>query len=662
MPPIPSCASENGFIAYNTDFQAFRDSLTANLPGAIEGVPATLHSRTALILGAGGVARSAAQALCARGASVMIANRNYERGLQLAEEVGCRAIDWAARHNVICDTLINCTSVGMHPNIDESPIHPSFLKPGLTVMDLVYTPETTLLVKEARSRGCHVLTGVDMFVRQAALQFELFTGRAAPLELMRQVVQTRPLAGGLTGPKRGMMDESPSECAMAPANEAIHNLFLIGYRCTGKTTVARILAERIGWKWVDADKAFEERYGRSIRLIFAEEGEAGFREKEAAVLEQLCGCRNQVVATGGGVVLAAANRDRLRAAGRVIWLTADAQTLWRRLQVDTTTPERRPPLAGGGLVEIQQLLEMRRPLYQACADLSVDTTDVSAEVVARRILDFLRSNDFGRAGGVSVRPERGALAPDDCAIRALTRPRRQRDMWTHFMLVFLLLNLFVLGTIVGSLLNVCIHRLPLEKSIMWPGSHCGQCLQAIRWYDNIPLLSYLILRGRCRDCGQRYSARYFLIELLTGLCFAGLFYLEVICDVHGLDPNKIQATRVEWRLSMPTWPAWIVFGYHALLLCFLIVASFCDLDYREIPLSITIPGTVIGLIGAMLLPWPWPLSLYERRAFHDDGTSDPGNATRSRMVGGEPEPQPHTAGSVSLAVLGPVAGRICTGR
>jgi leader peptidase (prepilin peptidase)/N-methyltransferase len=179
-------------------------------------------------------------------------------------------------------------------------------------------------------------------------------------------------------------------------------------------------------------------------------------------------------------------------------------------------------------------------------------------------------------------------------------------MWTHFMLVFLLLNLFVLGTIVGSLLNVCIHRLPLEKSIIWPGSRCSQCLQAIRWYDNIPLFSYLLLRGRCRDCGKRYSARYFLIELLTGLSFAGLFYLEVIRDVHGLDPEKVQLTRVEWRLTLPTWQAWIVFGYHAVLVCFLIVASFCDLDYREIPFSITIPGTVIGLIGATLFPWPWP--------------------------------------------------------
>jgi 3-dehydroquinate dehydratase/shikimate dehydrogenase len=180
---------EEGFIAYNTDYQAVRDSLLANLPGSSDGALGTLQSRTALILGAGGVARAVAHSLRRGGAVVAIANRTYERALQLAEEVGCRAVDWAARHNVICDTLVNCTSVGMHPNVDESPIHPSFLKPGLMVMEVVYTPETTLLVKEARSRGCHVLTGVDMFVRQAALQFELFTGQQAPLELMRRVTQ-----------------------------------------------------------------------------------------------------------------------------------------------------------------------------------------------------------------------------------------------------------------------------------------------------------------------------------------------------------------------------------------------------------------------------------------------------------------------------------------
>src|SRR5260370_36833498 len=106
------------------------------------------------------------------------------------------------------------------------------------------------------------------------------------------------------------------------------------------------------------------------------------------------------------------------------------------------------------------------------------------------------------------------------------------------MLLFLLLMMFVFGTIVGSLLNVCIYRLPLEKSIIWPGSRCGHCLQAIRWYDNIPLLSYLILRGRCRTCRARFSMRYFLIELFTGLAFAGLFYLEVVANIHDLEVLK----------------------------------------------------------------------------------------------------------------------------
>jgi 3-dehydroquinate dehydratase/shikimate dehydrogenase len=178
-----------GFTAFNTDYQAARESLLANLPPGTNGEPASLHSRTALLLGAGGVARAIAHVLHRDGALVAIANRTAERSQKLAEEVGCRSVDWAARHNVICDLLINCTSAGMHPNMDDSPIHASFLKPGLAVMDAVYTPETTLLIKEARSRNCHVITGVDMFVRQAALQFHLFTGREPPLDLMRKVVK-----------------------------------------------------------------------------------------------------------------------------------------------------------------------------------------------------------------------------------------------------------------------------------------------------------------------------------------------------------------------------------------------------------------------------------------------------------------------------------------
>lgn len=179
---------EEGYFASNTDYPALVESLLANMAGTAEHRP-SLGSRVVLLLGAGGVARAAAHALHTQRALVTVANRTVERASKLAAEVGCRYVEWSARHSVVADLVINCTSVGMHPNLDESPLHHSYLKPGLTVCDLVYTPETTLLVKEARSRGAHVITGVDMFVRQAALQFRMFTGLEPPLEVMQSVLR-----------------------------------------------------------------------------------------------------------------------------------------------------------------------------------------------------------------------------------------------------------------------------------------------------------------------------------------------------------------------------------------------------------------------------------------------------------------------------------------
>jgi shikimate kinase len=166
-------------------------------------------------------------------------------------------------------------------------------------------------------------------------------------------------------------------------------IFLVGYRCTGKTTVARLLAERLGLCWLDADAVLEQRAGRTIRAIFAEEGEAGFRLRESAVLADLCRCHGHVIATGGGVVLSPENRVRLREAGTVIWLTADAETIWQRLQADVATADRRPALTVGGLEEIRELLQVREPLYRACADWSVDTPARPPEQVVDRILSAL---------------------------------------------------------------------------------------------------------------------------------------------------------------------------------------------------------------------------------------------------------------------------------
>jgi shikimate kinase len=161
------------------------------------------------------------------------------------------------------------------------------------------------------------------------------------------------------------------------------SVILVGPRATGKTTVARLLAQRLRWGWLDADELLEKRAGCSIRELFGTAGEAAFRDLESAVLDELCSCRRLVIATGGGVVLRPANRERLRAVGRVVWLTADAATLWRRLQGDGTTSERRPDLtASGGLAEVEEVLRVRGPLYQEVAEFSVDTAGRSPEEVA----------------------------------------------------------------------------------------------------------------------------------------------------------------------------------------------------------------------------------------------------------------------------------------
>jgi 3-dehydroquinate dehydratase/shikimate dehydrogenase len=181
--------NDTGWAAHNTDAPAARETIVQNLPPHADGTPSALHGRSVLILGAGGVAKAIAHALRLEVGMMTIANRTAEKAHRLAEQINCRAVDWAARHSVFADLVVNCTSVGMHPNTDETPLHHSFLKPGITVFETIYTPETTLLVKEAQARGCHVISGVEMFVRQAALQFNLFTRREAPLDYMRKVVR-----------------------------------------------------------------------------------------------------------------------------------------------------------------------------------------------------------------------------------------------------------------------------------------------------------------------------------------------------------------------------------------------------------------------------------------------------------------------------------------
>lgn len=169
---------------------------------------------------------------------------------------------------------------------------------------------------------------------------------------------------------------------------------LIGYRGTGKSTVAALLGETLGCGWCDADAELERKLGVTIAKLVREAGEPRFRDEEETVLADLLRRFPGVVATGGGVVLRPANRALLRRAGRpVVWLTATAEAVKRRLAADPTTADRRPALAapGGGdpLAEVETTLAYREPLYRECADVRFDTSAMPPRETVARIVSWL---------------------------------------------------------------------------------------------------------------------------------------------------------------------------------------------------------------------------------------------------------------------------------
>ncbi len=174
----------------NTDYDAALESLKEGLKGdSPDPEAADLAGKRVLILGAGGVSKAIAMGLMKAGAALTITNRHKVRGSTLAAKLGCQYVTWENRGVQFADILINCTAVGMQPNVDDTPFVENWLREGMLVFDTVYTPERTLLIKQARDRGCRTVTGVEMFIRQAAHQFKLFTGLEPSLEEFRETLR-----------------------------------------------------------------------------------------------------------------------------------------------------------------------------------------------------------------------------------------------------------------------------------------------------------------------------------------------------------------------------------------------------------------------------------------------------------------------------------------
>jgi shikimate kinase len=167
------------------------------------------------------------------------------------------------------------------------------------------------------------------------------------------------------------------------------NLVLIGYRGSGKTTVGRLMAADHEAGFIDTDELIVHQAGQSIAEVFADEGELGFRKREAEAIRLATAGKERVISVGGGAVESAANRKALRGYGTVVWLEAPAEVLWRRIREDANSVKQRPDLAGGGLDEVREVLARRAPLYAETAHCVVRVADRTPRQVVADIEQWL---------------------------------------------------------------------------------------------------------------------------------------------------------------------------------------------------------------------------------------------------------------------------------
>ena len=172
------------------------------------------------------------------------------------------------------------------------------------------------------------------------------------------------------------------------------NLYLIGYRGCGKSTVAPLIGQRLGWKSVDADDLVESDAKSTIAEIFAEHGEAQFRKLETHVIERISSESGLVVSLGGGAPMFPVNRELMAGSGKAVYFSASWRVLWSRIAQDETTEDRRPDLTDlGGQAEVEQLLKSRVPVYEACADYTINVDVSSPQEIADAIVNWFQSDD-----------------------------------------------------------------------------------------------------------------------------------------------------------------------------------------------------------------------------------------------------------------------------
>ncbi len=309
---------------YNTDFSGMR--------GLILRLDLHVADKNVLVLGSGGTSKTAvavAESLgCRRAQRVSRSGRD-----------GCITYEEAAR---LADThiIINTTPCGMYPYLGAAAVDIKNFPALEGVVDAVYNPLRSKLVCDAQAAGIPAVGGLYMLVAQAAYAAEKFVGQEVPLTRIQEVYDS-------------MVNDK-------------QNLVLIGMPGCGKSTVGSRLARELGMDFVDTDKLIEQRAGKTIPDIFADDGEAAFRDMEAAVIAELASVQHTVIATGGGAVLREDNVLNLRQNGRLYFIDRSVYSL-------VATADR--PLSSTR-DDLQRLYKERLPVYTACCDVHIESDNI----------------------------------------------------------------------------------------------------------------------------------------------------------------------------------------------------------------------------------------------------------------------------------------------
>ena len=312
-------------IGHNTDYFGFLSMVQQS------GLP--LRNKKVLVLGSGGASVTAVAVMQELGAQVVVISRSGENNYDNLH----LHTDTAA--------IVNATPVGMYPEVGRSPVDLNLFPRLEAVWDMIYNPARSALLQQAEKRGIIAQNGLWMLVAQAKESAEWFLGKKISDDIIPRIHDQLRMQ--------------------------MENIILIGMPGCGKSTIGKLLAQKLGREFVDSDSQIVKAAGKTIPDIFAQDGEQEFRKIETYVLEQLGKRSGLVIATGGGCVTRQENYPALHQNGTIIWLER---------QLDQLPTDGRPLSKGS---DLQQMYAGRKPLYSAFADLCINNdADENASVDA----------------------------------------------------------------------------------------------------------------------------------------------------------------------------------------------------------------------------------------------------------------------------------------